>query len=96
MRDDYTHDKSKSIQRVELERVTVYSETRIDAEIGHLIRAQDPAAMQMLAYGDEYARRHILRTFGRRATFEFRAPASWWQHFKLALRTRSEMRRVSS
>lgn len=75
-----------SIKTVELDRVTLYSQSVIDAELLPMIKTAE--GLHMLEHEDAVARRHILRMFGRRATFEFKAPESWWQHLKLTLRER--------
>jgi len=74
------------IKTVTLDRVTVYTQQVVEAELMHHISADE--RMKLLEYEDAYARRHILRMFGKTVRTECRSPATWWQHLKLALRTR--------
>lgn len=75
-----------SIKTVELDRVALYSQSVIDAELLPMIKTAE--GMQLLEHEDAVARRHILRMFGRKSTFEFKAPETWWQHLKMTLRER--------
>lgn len=73
-----------AVQAVVLDRVTLYAESRIE---GELLRNMSATSMR-LEYADEIARRHILRMFGKSASIELSCPATWWDHVKLALRSR--------
>jgi hypothetical protein len=73
-------------EEIRLECVRVYSQTTIDAEMLQFIKTQE--GMRMLEYEDAVARRHILTCFGKKETWRFKAPSTWWQHLKLALRAR--------
>ena len=75
-------------QTITLKRVRVVSINTIDAELMPLIKAGNEGALRLLADEDAYARRYILDMFGKTETIEMRCPATWWQHLKLALRTR--------
>ncbi len=74
-----------SVRTVVLDQVVLYSEERVSAElVGHVSTSE----WRKLEYSYELARRHLLRMFGKSATVELTCPATWWEHVKLALRTR--------
>lgn len=77
--------EAKAIQKVVLDPVTLYSEERVSGELAQYIKAGE---WQVLAHSDHVARRHILRMFGRSVSIELTAPATWWDHVKMALRAR--------
>lgn len=74
------------IKTVTLDRVTLYHQSIVEAELMQHVRLD--GEMTRLAHVDALARRHVLRMFGKTEHVEYRSPATWWQHLKLALRTR--------
>lgn len=86
------HNAYAAMQTVMLDRVTVIHQTIVDAEIGGMLKSQNPTrrdmALRLLEEEDAYARRLVLRAFGKTETYEIKTPRTWWQHIKLALRTR--------
>jgi len=77
---------SNPIQTLILDCVQVTNQTKVDATLMSHIKTED--RMQLLAYEDSYARRTILRAFGKSARLEMSCPATWWQHVKHALKER--------
>lgn len=76
---------ARSIEDIRLDRVKVYAVATVDAAIGPLI---SETAIKLMDDGDTYARRHILRAFGKSETWKLRSPQTWWQHLKHDLRRR--------
>jgi hypothetical protein len=73
-------------EEIRLERVRMYSQSIIDAEMLRYIKTEE--GVQMMEDQDAVARWHILTCFGKKETWQFKAPSTWWQHLKLALRDR--------
>ncbi len=76
----------KNYEEIMLDRVRLYSQTTIDAELLPLIKTEE--GMRLLEYEDAVARRHILSGFGKHEEWQFKAPATWWEHLKMTLRRR--------
>lgn len=72
---------------VTLDPVRLYHQTVIDAHLMHRIKLQE-MAMRPLEDADAYARRHLLRCFGRSGRAELSCPATWWEHLKATLQRR--------
>lgn len=65
------------------------SQTLIDARLLNqvkLVQDDGMALMQLLEHEDMYARRHILRCFGKSARLRMECPTTWWDHLKQTLR----------
>jgi hypothetical protein len=81
---------SLAIQKLVLDPKTFMSQTVVDGHLMRMIRTKedDGLAWQLLEYEDAYAKRHILRCFGKGSRIRLECPETWWQHLKLALRRR--------
>lgn len=73
------------LKTVTLDQISVVAQSTVDAQM--LKHCSASERMQLLANEDAYARRQILRCFGRTAKITMECPATWWQHLKLALRS---------
>lgn len=80
-----------------LERVTLYTTERIDALAIDAARAADDRYLldrlelkgpRICQDEDAVEFRRVFRGFGKKSRQTMRCPSTWWQHLKLALRTR--------
>jgi hypothetical protein len=80
-----------------LERVTLYTVERIDRQAIEAARAADDRYLidrlelkgpRICEHEDAFEFRRVFRGFGKKSRQTMRCPATWWQHLKLALRTR--------
>jgi len=73
------------LDRTRLIRVYTVDAEVVQAKLAGKIRESE---MLMLAEEDAYQRRLMLDAFGKHEIWKVSCPATWWEHLKLALRTR--------
>lgn len=77
-------------EEIVLDRVRTYRVYTIDADVvlerlGKNIKTSE---MMLMMEEDAYQKRYLLDQFGKTEAWEVKTPATWWQHLKLALRTK--------
>lgn len=81
----------------ELERITLYSTETVDAAMIEAAQAANDRYVldrlelkgpRVCEHQDAIEFRRVFRGFGKKSTQTMRCPSSWWQHLKLALRSR--------